>query len=67
MVRSSSKDRLIKSSDNLLLNPQKFFLRSHEDIRKIFIDDFLKISKRTHHEIFLISRARTVPYLCCGY
>ena len=58
MVRRSSEYRLIKSSVNLLIIPQKIFLRSHEDLRKIFIEDLLKISKRTLNEIFLISRAR---------
>ena len=43
MVRRSSEDRLIKSSGKLLTNSQKIFLRSHEDLRKIFIEDFLKI------------------------
>ena len=52
MVRRSSEDRLIKSSGNLLINPQKIFLRSDEDLRKIFIVDFLKISKRTLNELF---------------
>ena len=60
MVGRSFEDRLIKSSGNLFINPQKIFLRSHEDLRKIFIVDFLTISKRTHelNEIFLKSRAR---------
>ena len=66
MVRRSSEDLLIKSSGNLLINLQKIFLRSHEDLRKIFIEDLLKISKRTLNEIFLISRARTASYLRRG-
>ena len=58
MVGRSSEDLLIKSSSNLLINLQKFFLRSYEDLRKVFIEDLLKFSKRTLNEIFLISRRR---------
>ena len=39
MDRRYSEDLLIKSSSNL----QKIFLRSHEDLGKIFIEDFLQI------------------------
>ena len=58
MVRRSSEDLLIKSSGNLHTNLQKIFLRSHEDLRKIFVEDVLKISKKTLNEIFLILRRR---------
>ena len=58
MDRRSSEDLLIKSSVNLLINLQKIFLRSHEDLKKNLIEDLLKISKRTLNEIFLISRRR---------
>ena len=51
MVRRFSEYLLIKSSDNL----QKNFLRYHEDLRKLFIEDLLKIPKRTLNEIFNIS------------
>ena len=57
MVRRSSLDfRILKSSKNL-----------HEDLEKILIEDLLKISKLTLNEIFLISRARTLPYVCRRY
>ena len=45
MERRLSEDLLIKSSANLLLNLLPIFLRSHEDLRKIFIEDLLKILK----------------------
>ncbi len=47
-------------------NLKKIFLRSYADLRKIFIEDLLKISKRTLNEFFLISRARTASYLRRG-
>ena len=56
----------LTNGQKILINPQKIFLKSHVDLRKIFIEDLLKISERTLNEIFLISRARTVPYLFCG-
>ena len=54
---------LRRSSEELLINLQKIFLRSHEELRKIFIEDLLKISKRTLNEIFLTSRRRWASYL----
>ncbi len=35
-----------RSSEDLLKNIQKILLRSQEDLREIFIVDFLKISKK---------------------
>ena len=66
MDRRSSEDLLIKSSVNLLINLQKIFLRSHEDLKKNLLEDLLKISKRTLNEIFLISRRRWASYLRRG-
>jgi hypothetical protein len=58
MDRRSSEDLLIKSSVNLLINLQKIFMKSSEDLKRNLIEDLLKISKRTRDEIFLISRRR---------
>ena len=43
MVRRS-EDLLIKSYGNLLINLQKIFLRSHEDLKKNLIEDLKKNS-----------------------
>ena len=48
----------------------QIFLKSSEEssyLKKIFKEDLLKISKRILNEIFLISRARTAPYICHGW
>ena len=47
-------------------NSSKIFLRSPEDLRKIFIEDLLKISKIALTEIFFTSRRRLASYLRCG-
>ena len=44
MVRRSFEDLLIKSSENLLINLQKIFLRSHEDFKNNLKEDLKKNS-----------------------
>jgi hypothetical protein len=58
MVKNFQKILLIYSYKIfcfILINLQKNFLISHEDLKRYLIEDLLKISKRTRDEIFFVS------------
>jgi hypothetical protein len=67
MVRRFSEELLIKFSVNLLINLQKFFFRTHEDLKKNFEEDLLKTSKKTLDENFILKLAMLKLWKSCFF